>query len=325
MNPSSIHNPINQQAQHNFSVHPGPSASANNNTPLQENAHDAFLQPKPQATNNSVFKTALFGGNMTILELVIPALYPLALLLGGLIQIVGGASPSYFSNKRNIINVMLVKQGWFWVTLITGYHAYTIYSRKSVQNTIALRNLVIRYVLATAWWIFFAQWFFGSPLMDKVFVLTGGGCANVDTDKHSFAINSSATCKSVGGRWSGGYDPSGHTFLLAHASLYIWIEILPYIHKYFKIRSINSANTNKEDSVSRAPAISVLESLFFKLSMAFLAVYWWMLLMTGIYFHSFIERFTGMLWGYIGVVFIYALANGLCVPALQNYLVVIPV
>ena len=37
-----------------------------------------------------------------------------------------------------------------------------------------IRNAVINYIVVTIWWIFFTQWCFGLPIMDKIFVLTGG-------------------------------------------------------------------------------------------------------------------------------------------------------
>lgn len=281
---------------------------------------DDLLSPESQVPENkSLITISLFGGKLTILELFVLVIYPFALLLGGTMQFFDGASPSYFSNKRNLINVLLVKRGWFWVTVMTSYHSFMIYSRKSPQSMVALRNIAIRYILATSWWIFFAQWFFGVPLMDKIFLITGGKCLDVGVEKYSTTQVSSAQCKSIGGKWVGGYDPSGHTFLLVHSSLYIWMEILPYIHKYYETlarKPVGSA-TNKE---SEEPLLS---SLFMKISLGFLAIYWWMLLMTGVYFHSFFEKFAGMIWGYIGTTAVFVLANVPYIPALQQYLSVV--
>lgn len=156
--------------------------------------------------NSSSLRINLLGGSITIAELAIMSLYPIALFLGALVSAVGGAPPSYFSNKRNLINVVIVKRGWLWLTVITGYHAYLIYSRKSTRNQIALRNVVIRYTLATVWWIFFSQWFFGLPIMDKIFILTGGSCSDIGIEKNSMTTITSAQCRRIGGTWASGYD-----------------------------------------------------------------------------------------------------------------------
>lgn len=254
--------------------------------------------------NHNHFKRQIF-----FLKLAILSIYPLAVFIGSLIQFFDLASPSYFSNKRNIINVYVVKKGWLWVTFLIICHYFTVYLRKPLHRFVALRNIFIRYVVATAWWIFFAQWFFGFPLMDKVFILTGGSCTEISSEKYSSNEVSSAQCRVLKGKWTGGHDPSGHTFLLTHASLYLWIELLPYIKRYLRVGSLITFENTKESPETDSTAASIMGSLFMTVTSAFLVIFWWMLLMTSVYFHTFAEKVTGLLWTYTGISIFFILVS----------------
>lgn len=285
----------------------GPSLTT---TRLQEVPTNEFTQIPLAQTRRESFPIASGIWALNILEVTILLIYPIALFLGFLVQLAGGDYPSYFSDKRNVINVFIVKRGWLWVTIAIGIHAFGIYKRRSRQSITALKNLAIRYALATAWWIFFSQWFFGMPIMDKIFVMTGGKCsglANVSDANAPFAVTS-AQCRYMGGKWTGGYDPSGHTFLLTHSSLYLWSEMLPYLEQILSNKSSSSINQN---------------TLFLKFSVILGSIYWWMLLMTGVYFHSFFEKLFGLIWGYIEVVAVMFFSQYL--PVAHEYLAVVPV
>jgi Inositol phospholipid synthesis and fat-storage-inducing TM len=282
-------------------------------------------------------------------EVVILLIYPITCILGQLVYMTDPAD-SYFSNKKNIFNVLLVKNGWFWTTVAAaallayrinigsshsgvetvqrrGYQEYrdedhnnnteesnrqgnTISpvsregnsgvnsgatgevserenehsnvsdSQSSNQPDIAvskksldgLKPFLIRYAIATTWFILFTQWCFGLPLMDKIFVWTGGSCQGT-----SNPINdpSSSLCRNVGGKWLGGFDPSGHSFLLVLSSLYLWFELLPLLRVDNKV------------------------PILLKLVLGVLVAWWWMFLMTAVYFHSFAEKLGGMIPAYL--------------------------
>ncbi|KAF9139054.1 hypothetical protein BGX30_008416 [Mortierella sp. GBA39] len=44
-------------------------------------------------------------------------IFPVTLLFGSLFGYIGGDRPSYFSNKRNILNMVFVKNGWGWTSI----------------------------------------------------------------------------------------------------------------------------------------------------------------------------------------------------------------
>lgn len=73
------------------------------------------------------------------------------------------------ADKDGILNVYFVKFGWFWTSVI------------SCLCVIRYSNIVNhwkRYLLLTLWWMIFTQEVFGlTPLMDLVFLNSGGICS----------------------------------------------------------------------------------------------------------------------------------------------------
>lgn len=203
-----------------------------------------------------------------------------------------GPEPSYFSLKRNLFNVYFVKKAWFWTTVI--YAAFIASSKsacaKSSHYLGTPAQIACRYAAATLWWVLFAQWFFGLPIMDRVFLLSGGSCEGLAEQigaKLSGKSISSAVCKKNGGQWTGGHDPSGHVFLLVHSSLFLLFEMLPYL------------------MAEARPKLGLAH----KAALGLLGLWAWMLLMTSMYFHSFAEKLVGLVWAYGQVLFVYVFAR----------------
>lgn len=227
-------------------------------------------------------------------------LYPSLTLLGQLVQWTNSAPDSYFSDKRNILNRFVVKQGWFWLTLVFLTHLPNAASLSPPKHSNPHLAKVVRYSAITLWWFLFSQWCFGLPLMDRVFILTGGACQSSESGiggfqalsaKEIYALGS-ASCKQLGGKWEGGTDPSGHMFLLTIGSLFIWEEVLIPVLKlaYFSPSSSEGKKLTWQD----------------KFAIAIVTVFGWMLLMTNVYyFHSFMERILGMAWAFVGYTVIY--------------------
>ncbi|KAH0607079.1 uncharacterized protein H6S33_003067 [Morchella sextelata] len=221
-------------------------------------------------------------------------LYPTTLLFGSLYSILSpdpASTHSYFSHKSNLLNTLFVKNGWLWTTIVFALHLSRL--RLSTRPQ-ALLQAFLRYTLATLWWIAVTQWFFGAPIMDRTFTITGGACRAVLHDPaaasevlgETAVAATSAACKLAGGRWGGGHDLSGHTFLLTHASLFLWSEVMPVLEGVGGWRGW------------RTGAVVGL-----------LAVWWWMLLMTGVYFHTWREKLTGWIVSMVqwSIVYVWAL------------------
>ncbi|KAA8905742.1 inositol phospholipid synthesis and fat-storage-inducing TM-domain-containing protein [Sphaerosporella brunnea] len=228
-------------------------------------------------------------------EYFLAAVYPATLLLASTFYLLSpspATSESYFSKKGNLINVIFVKYGWFWTTFVFLMHVSRLRASSKAKA-------LLRWLLATAWWIIVTQWFLGPPLMDRAFTLSGGVCETLhqvnqagpdmlDMNKPQVWLTS-ADCKFHGGRWAGGHDLSGHVFLLTHASLFLWSEFLPV----FRVEGIMGGGIE---------STAVL---------GLLAMWWWMLLMTGIYFHTWREKATGYLIGAVqwALLYVWALRN----------------
>ena len=138
-------------------------------------------------------------------------------------------TPNYFAGKHNLLNIYFVKIGWFWTTLAFTLLQYTTNPPSSQKQTHYIRSLT-RYALVTTAWFLTTQWLFGPALIDRSFTITGGHCefpsvedpGDLPLDMHAFA--SSVACKSRGGRWRGGHDISGHIFMLVLSSAFLFYE-----------------------------------------------------------------------------------------------------
>ncbi|KAK9461293.1 inositol phospholipid synthesis and fat-storage-inducing TM-domain-containing protein, partial [Lipomyces oligophaga] len=204
----------------------------------------------------------------TFEELAVFLIYPTTIGLGSLTGTIS-MPQTYFSSKRNFVNTFFVKNGWFWTTIVYMIHC--------IRLRVGPAPLALRYGVITGWWYLFTQWFFGAPLMDRIFISTGGVCVITEPGfaPHSHEsikdIWTSKGCRHNNGDWSGGHDVSGHSFILTLSSLFLWYELLPVL----------------------MDQTALMRQLNTKIVLSLLALWWWMLLMTSIYFHTFLEKVTG--------------------------------
>ncbi|KAF8466947.1 inositol phospholipid synthesis and fat-storage-inducing TM-domain-containing protein [Kalaharituber pfeilii] len=229
--------------------------------------------------------------------LQIAVIYPLSLFIASFCTVLFTPRESYFSYKRNIFNTLFVKYGWFWTTVVYIYHVSRLRRTSHLQA-------FARWFLATGWWILVTQWCFGPPIMDRMFLLTGGLCEVVNdpsiVDKSQLTTGellvTSAACKLAKGNWRGGHDLSGHVFMLTHASLFLLSELLPIFYKGDFIHRQHWAT------------YSVMGLLF---------LWWWMLVVTGVYFHTWREKLTGLVASTLewGVVYVLAIRE---IPAVRE-------
>ncbi|GMM32085.1 hypothetical protein DAMA08_048300 [Martiniozyma asiatica (nom. inval.)] len=225
--------------------------------------------------------------------LIIP---PLVLFVSFLASLLSPDSliHNYYTSPRNLVNTFFVKKGWLWT--IIAYATAFITAKKKTTNSI------IRFIILTLSWCLFTQWLIGMPLMDKIFIWTGGKC-NVISDDHiphtvkhlfesieenwSSSSISSMLCRKIKGKWEGGHDPSGHVFLLT-----LTISILT-----FELISLNDF----EDILNDLKNLK-LSTLFISF-IIFLSVT--MLFMTGIKYHTIGEQISGLIWSYIVLISVW--------------------
>ncbi|ETI27692.1 hypothetical protein G647_00141 [Cladophialophora carrionii CBS 160.54] len=256
--------------------------------------------------------------------------YPVILALGSLFSILSpiAAPPSepltpgiasdlnaphfhhanYFAGKRNIVNVYFVKFGWFWTTLAFVLLQITI--RPANQRHYVQTGL--RYALVTLSWFLTTQWFFGPALIDRSFTITGGHCepqiVNTTGLKEAVdmsRISSGLACKVAGGRWRGGYDISGHVFMLVLSSAFLLYELHifdrdsshPSVSPQAAARLAHDMTEEERKAVggweTETQARIRIWSRFFVYAVVLLD--FWMLMMTAIWFHTWLEKLAGLL------------------------------
>ncbi|KAJ3533825.1 hypothetical protein NM208_g7811 [Fusarium decemcellulare] len=112
-------------------------------------------------------------------------------------------------------------------------------------------------------------------------------------------------CKAAGGKWKGGHDISGHVFLLSLGTAFLMQEVgwavLRWSGKPSEERcvvmtdgALKSANVEAETPIGEGAEKPAL-GLGGKFAVGVMGLSVWMLLMTAIYFHTWFEKFTGLL------------------------------
>ena len=223
--------------------------------------------------------------------------------------------PSYFAGKQNLLNIYFVKLGWFWTTLAyTLLQATTRPSSRPISRPSHTHYIqsATRYTLITLAWIFTTQWLFGPALIDRSFTITGGHCEAHPATLRETAelanlsnLSSSISCKMAGGRWRGGHDISGHVFMLVLSSAFLLLELyLSDAHSAHPHVSDRAAAAVARDmTAEERSAIGGWESenmAKFRMYARYfvwgvVALDLWMLMMTAIWFHTWMEKLSGLL------------------------------
>lgn len=274
----------------------------------------------------------------TRLETLLLSIYPATLLLGSILSTITPAfrnapynpvlqsyepstAPTFFATKKNIFNVWFVKKGWFWTTAAFFLFLYTW---PGFGKGLSVRRIraTLRWSVVTLWWVFVTQWFFGPPLVDRSFVFTGGQCEKLADPEQREEMSdarvylTASACKAAGRRWVGGHDISGHVFLLIAGSALLWFETLPALTRVEGLR--DGRRIKLEDGkvasvgVEKDPEGEKYEPTRrgVPVPITIAAFMWWMLLMTAAFFHTWFEKFTGLLVAFAGLWTVYFLPRG---------------
>jgi hypothetical protein len=223
---------------------------------------------------------------------------------------------NYFASKHNSLNLYFVKIGWFWTTLAFALVAYTTHAMggKDTASSSTLPRWLqatLRYLVVTTTWIVTTQWLFGPPLIDRSFTLTGGRCEALPAEIGESGrldvstIVTSIACKAVGGKWKGGHDISGHVFMLVLSSAFLFLELYvsdalsPHSHVSPRAAAAVARDTTDEEKreiggwESDTQAKIRLWTRYFVWTIVGLDL--WMLLMTAVWFHTWLEKLSGLL------------------------------
>jgi hypothetical protein len=155
------------------------------------------------------------------------------------------------------------------------------------------------------------QWFFGPAIIDRSFVVTGGKCEEVmeragkmDLGESPSAqvetLFSAAACKAAGGAWRGGHDISGHVFMLVLATALLAHEALGAVAFSALSASTRADGDSVRERKSSDPVISptpnpegdsgLARKWSLRLVWGVVGLGWWMLFMTAIWFHTWLEK-----------------------------------
>lgn len=249
-------------------------------------------------------------------------LYPIVLAAGSLFSVLSpsavsqdlpaGQPHNYFAGKRNLLNLYFVKIGWFWTTMAFALLQVTARPpAHSKQRHYA--QAITRFALITATWYLTTQWFFGPALVDRSFTVTGGHCEapaphELSDIKDSIVfptIASSTFCKASGGHWRGGHDISGHVFMLVLSSASLIYELSiadahsthPHVSAAAAARLAHDLTDEERKAVggweSETAAQVRVYARYFMWGVVTLD--FWMIMMTAIWFHTWLEKLSGLL------------------------------
>jgi hypothetical protein len=220
---------------------------------------------------------------------------------------------NYFAGKRNLVNLYFVKIGWFWTTLAFTFLQATARPPASSKQR-HYTQAITRFALITTIWYLVTQWFFGPALVDRSFTITGGHC-EAPTPIHDLSdvkaaisfptIGSSTVCKASGGHWRGGHDISGHVFMLvlSSASLIYELYIADSHSAHPHVSPAAAAKLAHEMTEEERKAVGGWESetaarirVYARYFMwGVVALDFWMIMMTAIWFHTWLEKLSGLL------------------------------
>ncbi|KAJ2608528.1 hypothetical protein H4S08_004418 [Coemansia sp. RSA 1365] len=200
------------------------------------------------------------------------------------------ASAPWWASKRSLFNVYVAKAAWGWTTAI---FLAALVLCAPVRSSLATGGAVLRYVLATLYWIALVRWFFGPPIFDRVFVHTGGSCRSLQSNTGTNAaptllpFTSMQSCRSAGGSWAGGHDVSGHCFLLIHSALLLTEEsLVPLWSAGQRVRH------------GRWPTVcGSVRRVVLAATLALVCLWLFMLYVTACYFHHVNELLSGIVAG----------------------------
>lgn len=226
---------------------------------------------------------------------------------------------NYFARKNNIFNLYFVKIGWVWLTvafasLLLSQPVYnsSFPSSQQQQQARFRRTLqaIFRYTIATTVWYSMTQWFFGPAIIDRGFLVTGGKCeqaldqmgraaSDQTTSVQVDALFTAAACKAAGGAWRGGYDISGHVFMLVLATAVLIFEAVGAgaVPTSLGARADGEGSRERKASdpdasgpMDRHDTSGMARAWSTRLVWGVVILGWWMLFMTAIWFHTWLEK-----------------------------------
>lgn len=129
-------------------------------------------------------------------------------------------------------------------------------------------------------------------------MITGGKCERLpavtpdDTWEEIKVALTAAACKASGGLWKGGHDVSGHVFMLVLGSAFLALEALgtsPSVSTAAEGSQIRDKDDSDGEHAAASDSVSRYSTKFVWIV---IGLSWWMLFMTAIWFHTWLEKVT---------------------------------
>lgn len=227
---------------------------------------------------------------------------------------------------RSVNEVFVKDKGYFWFTAVFLSYIFLYQSNWRVPTkkvTFFLGDYSLNTVILTVTLV----WFGGPLIFERVNVATGGHCQereklendiNVDVDPAKLG---EFRCNKLGYQWVNGFDCSGHFYLLVSVSLLLWRNFLIaqplLVGGYVRITETGGNKqivvpheegvgsladptivTTDPESLELGLRPSTVMVIFRRLvtffTLLFLAIWYFLFLITCIFFHTIPEKIVGM-------------------------------
>ncbi|KAJ8369707.1 hypothetical protein SKAU_G00097350 [Synaphobranchus kaupii] len=207
-----------------------------------------------------------------------PWLFLVISVAGSIVKELQLIPETYFSNRRNVLNVYFVKVSWGW-TLLLLFPFITLSNAPNRGLSFVLRRLGSLAVATGVWYACTHSFFYIEDI-------TGSCYESRALEDVRLEFSSKADCRRAGLTWHG-YDISGHSFVLAYSALVIAEEIAPMIE-------LKGAGW-------RGPAyVDVALDVLYVALNGIVALWIWMFACTAIYFHDISHKLLGTSCGILG-------------------------
>lgn len=229
--------------------------------------------------------------------LVYPIVYvcsiPLTLLLKRYSDIIARTFPVNFIELYIVSN-----HGYLWFSGVYWCLAITL-GYIPTKDTLILTRYTKIYLINTLWILILLEWFFGSPIFERISVFAGATCSVP-------GIFREYECENNGGEWNDPFDSSSHYTFLISSSLLVWYLVVnhvswvtDYMCNYVQDLEVGVAyspiqNNSQPQISSQFKAVRVVVEV---VALIFISIWFILYLTTSIFFHTIPEKFVGLLCG----------------------------
>ncbi|KAK6887634.1 Acyl-coenzyme A diphosphatase YFT2 [Candida tropicalis] len=230
--------------------------------------------------------------------LVYPVVYvcsiPLTLLLKRYNGTIAHTFPVNFIESYIVSN-----HGYMWFTGLYWILAITL-GYLPTKDTVILTRYTKIYLINTLWILILLEWFFGSPIFERISVFAGATCSVP-------GIFREYECKDNGGEWNDPFDSSSHYTFLISSSLLVWYLIVThvswvtdYLSSHVPDLEVGISYSPVEETQSKvSSAYKTVRTIVEIVAVVLLGIWFISYLTTSIFFHTIPEKLVGLICGLV--------------------------